>query len=157
MHDLSPLPPYPFQDEVERLLRGERSTAAATRDLYLDLVGAIIDQAAAWVDGKGVVIDPVEGHDNRWQGGTAARFACPAAILIRERGRQDLLPIATRAIKGSLSLPRLVMTPTTSCSHLQPTMVLSQSVRPISAVVLPAIPTLAPPSMLPHLVVTPGI
>ncbi|MDD5484078.1 MAG: hypothetical protein PHP98_10610, partial [Kiritimatiellae bacterium] len=68
------------------------------RPLYLDLAENIIEQACHWIDGRGMVVDPVEGGDQRWKGGTSARFACPAAILAREKNRRDFLPPAIRAL-----------------------------------------------------------
>jgi len=96
---ISALPPFPFESEAERLLGQPAETApAASREFYLDLAEAIVNQAAAWLDERGVLIDPVEGHDERWRGATVARFVCPAAILLRERGRQDLLDPCRRAM-----------------------------------------------------------
>jgi len=82
-----PAPRFPFPDFGH---------AVSPRAVYLEAAEAIIDQAVAWVDERGIVVDPVEGHDDRWQGGTAARFICPAAILISELGRTDLLPAVSR-------------------------------------------------------------
>lgn len=99
IHSVMPLSPYPLEDEVKRLLEGSGgAVAVVTRALYLDMAAAIVDQAVAWVDEAGVVVDPVEGHDNRWTGGTASRFACPAAVLVRERNRTDLISAASRAL-----------------------------------------------------------
>jgi len=97
--DLPPLPPFPLADELDGLFAAPPEVGPSnSRDLYLDLAENIVSQAAEWVDDNGVVIDPVEGHDNRWRGGTAARFACPAAVLVRERQRTDLAPLACRAL-----------------------------------------------------------
>ncbi|MDD3805460.1 MAG: hypothetical protein PHT73_04330 [bacterium] len=93
------LPAFPYEDKLSRLLIPCGSAVAAdARSLYLDLAETIIDRALAWLDDNGVIIDPVEGHDNRWLGGTAARFVCPAAILLKERERTDLLEPASRAL-----------------------------------------------------------
>ncbi|MBT3379119.1 MAG: hypothetical protein HN742_13220 [Lentisphaerae bacterium] len=80
-----------------RPFAGEEGTLAETpRDVYLRAAREIIDQAVAWVDDRGFVIDPVEGSDDRWQGGTSARFVCPASVLIAESGRTDLVPVVSR-------------------------------------------------------------
>ncbi|MDD3927491.1 MAG: hypothetical protein PHT33_12625 [bacterium] len=93
------LPPFPYEDKLSRLLTPDGPTIpAAVRSLYLDLAETIIDRALTWLNDAGIIIDPVEGHDDRWLGGTAARFACPAAILFRERKRADLLEPASRAL-----------------------------------------------------------
>jgi len=90
--------PYPLESVVERLVGAQTaSRPGATRELYLDVAEAIVDQACAWLDNRGIVIDPVEGSD-RWRGGTAARFACPAALLVRDRSRTDLVPFAARTL-----------------------------------------------------------
>lgn len=58
----------------------------------------VIDVALnEWWDGTGHILDPYETAD-RWRGGTAARFACPAAILARYRGRHDLIAPACLAL-----------------------------------------------------------
>jgi len=90
---------FAMEEEIERLFpqRDVPASSVAIRSLYLDLVESIITQACPWVDERGIVVDPVEGHDNRWMGGTSARFACPAAILIHERNRHDFLSPAIRA------------------------------------------------------------
>lgn len=72
------------------------------RDLYFRLAEAVLDQALPWLGDDGVIRDPVDGHDNRWQGGTAARFACPAALLARYHGRPDLVEPAARAMSQVL-------------------------------------------------------
>ncbi len=93
------LPAFPHEEALSQLLTpGGPAVAVDARALYLDLAETIIDRSLAWLDDNGVIIDPVEGHDNRWQGGTAARFVCPAAILLRERKRTDLLEPASRAL-----------------------------------------------------------
>ena len=91
---------FPAEDDIARLLApvDRRSVRVDARTLYLDLAEAIIDQAVPWIGADGTVNDPLEGPDSRWQGGTSARFACPAAILVRERGRSDLAPVAVRAL-----------------------------------------------------------
>ena len=99
IHSAAPLPPYPLEGELERILKdSDEAVAVVTRALYLDMAEAIVDQAVAWVDEAGIIVDPVEGHDNRWAGGTASRFACPAAVLVRERNRTDLTAAASRAL-----------------------------------------------------------
>jgi len=90
---------FAMENEIERLFpkRDVPASAMAIRPLYLDLAESIIEQACVWIDETGTVIDPAEGGDDRWKGGTSSRFACPAAILIRERNRRDFLPPAIRA------------------------------------------------------------
>lgn len=67
-------------------------------DLYLDVAASVVDTAVReWLDPAGGIVDPFEATD-RWQGGTSARFACPAAILARRRGRVDLVPPAAATL-----------------------------------------------------------
>ncbi len=66
--------------------------------LYLDVAERVVDVALnEWWDGAGQIIDPFETSD-RWRGGTAARFACPAAILAHLRARHDLIAPACLAL-----------------------------------------------------------
>jgi len=96
------VPPSAAEQELARVFDEARDftrfVPAAGRELYLDLVELIINPAAAWIDDDGIVVCPVEGGDDRWQGGTSSRFACPAAVLVRERGRGDLVAPARRAL-----------------------------------------------------------
>ena len=99
---MADLPPFPIEAEVARLFGGAEPEASAPtgagREIYLDLAEAVVDEAAAsWLDDAGYIRDPYENYD-RWQGGTAARFACPAAILVTQRNRTDLIEPAARAI-----------------------------------------------------------
>ena len=91
---------FPAEDDIARLLATtpRQGVEVDARKLYLDLAEAIIDQAVHWIGPDGTVNDPLEGPDRRWQGGTSARFACPAAILARERERSDLVQPAIRAL-----------------------------------------------------------
>jgi len=66
--------------------------------LYLDAAEAVVDVARRdWLDAEGLIRDPFETSD-RWQGGTAARFACPAAIVAHRRQRPDLVEPAALAL-----------------------------------------------------------
>jgi len=67
-------------------------------DLYLAVAASVVDTTVReWLDPAGDVVDPFESTD-RWQGGTSARFACPAAILARLRNRVDLIQPAADAL-----------------------------------------------------------
>ena len=99
---MADLPPFPIESQVARLFEDPvPATSAPTgvsRELYLDLAEAVVDEAAnSWLDEAAYIRDPYENYD-RWQGGTSARFACPAAILVTQRGRQDLVEPAARAL-----------------------------------------------------------
>ncbi|NLX12633.1 MAG: hypothetical protein GXY44_03130, partial [Phycisphaerales bacterium] len=73
--------------------------AQSARNVYMGFAQAIVDQAVKWLDEDGVIRNPIDGgHDDRWEGGTAARFACPAAILAAEYGRDDMVEPASRAL-----------------------------------------------------------
>ncbi|MBT7858784.1 MAG: hypothetical protein HN712_00680, partial [Gemmatimonadetes bacterium] len=66
--------------------------------MYLDAAEIVVDRARRdWLDDDGQIRDPFERAD-RWRGGTAARFACPAAILVSLRGRDDLVKPAATAL-----------------------------------------------------------
>ncbi|MDD5483181.1 MAG: hypothetical protein PHP98_05970, partial [Kiritimatiellae bacterium] len=66
--------PFILENELERLFpkRDVPMSAGQNRPLYLDLAENIIEQACHWIDGRGMVVDPVEGGDQRWKGGTSA-------------------------------------------------------------------------------------
>lgn len=95
------LPDFPAQPQAERLLAEAEDAAPAavfSPESYLDLAECIVREAARhWFQPDGTYRDPYENSD-RWQGGTAARFACPAAILVRRRGRREWLPLLVRVL-----------------------------------------------------------
>lgn len=98
---LDGIPAFPWEQDVERLLAqcaGMETHPAATTASYLDIAEVIVDQALPWLDGDGLIHDPVEGPDQRWQGGVSSRFACPAAVLVCRRGRTDLIEPTARAL-----------------------------------------------------------
>ncbi len=78
-----PLPPFPLEGKVEKLLHGttpgKRPPLAPTRDHYFDLMEPIVRLATRWVNDDGAVIDPVLHVE--W-GQTSPRFAAAAAILL---------------------------------------------------------------------------
>ncbi|MDD5677898.1 MAG: hypothetical protein PHW60_07895 [Kiritimatiellae bacterium] len=90
---------FPLETEVQRMFKdGPIPVSPPDYPLYLDLAEVIINHAAPWVNDAGVLIDPVEGHDDRWASSTVARFVCPASILVREKKRTDLVPVITRSM-----------------------------------------------------------
>jgi len=95
------LPSFSAQIQAERLIAETENAAPATAfppEEYLDLAECILREAVqGWLRPDGTCRDPYENTD-RWQGGTAARFACPAAILVRRRGRRELLPLLSRVL-----------------------------------------------------------
>ena len=95
------LPPFPLEAEIERLFGGAEPDCEPTginREFYLDLAEAVVAEAVhEWLTDDGHIKDPFEEND-RWEGGTAARFACPAAIAARQRRHKELIEPARKAL-----------------------------------------------------------
>ena len=98
---MTDLPPFPIEEQIMALFEGAPGAFELTRigrDYYLDLAEAVVGEAThEWLTEDGHIQDPFEPQD-RWQGGTAARFACPAAIAGRQRRHKELVEPACRAI-----------------------------------------------------------
>lgn len=99
---------HPAADVLRRLFSNQPSAPRLPQDFkptgltkkdYLSLMAGNVDFWKHHQNAEGAIIDPVEKKERQYSTPT---FACAAAMLVREAGRDDLLDPATRAFTFSL-------------------------------------------------------